>query len=227
MVSRPDQQSSHYAQETLALSVRHAANTDRAPGGIGGMKTMIRTLLLLVALTVSTWAQPALTDQQIADATVLGRRCQAPMVHFAEREYDLYVESPLGHAALIVAAALMNHQPLDAPSVRNAMVPGYRIWAVRRFGVEPMPTITRITVKPRSGTELQATGERRDRLSMGTMPSHGIVDSLRTRLPQYEFSSLPPEDFDVLVHTEHGVRRYHVTSAKRTQLLQVCNERRP
>ena len=68
----------------------------------------------------SIGAQTALTEHEIADAIALGRTCRAPIVHFEAREFDLFVESPSGRAALIAAAAVVNHLPLDSAGVRNA-----------------------------------------------------------------------------------------------------------
>src|SRR5437868_4910221 len=56
-----------------------------------------------------------------------------------------------------------------------------------------------------------------------TKPSHGIIEPLRARFPEFTFDSLPDGPFDVVVVTTKGGRRYHVTDAVRHQSLHVCN----
>ena len=55
------------------------------------------------------------------------------------------------------------------------------------------------------------------------MPSHGIVESLRTRFPEFVFAALPPGDFQVLVQSSTGVQRYTVAARDREQIMRVCN----
>ena len=184
-----------------------------------------RPFFLSIALCIAGGViPPQLTDAELADAVALGKRCKAPIVHFETPEYDLYVESPFAHAALITAVAVVNHESVDAPGVRNAMTAPAAIWLTRKFGVAAMPTLDRIAVQPLHAVEIRATAERRERLFAGTLPSHGIVDNLRTRLPQYEFSDLPAGDYDVVVHLENGVRRHRVTASVRASAMDVCNK---
>jgi len=174
-------------------------------------------------LIAGTLHPQQLSDKETADAIALGRSCKAPIIHFDAPEYDLYVETPFGHAALIAAVAVVNRESIDAPGIRRAMMAPAAIWLTRKLGGATMPTVDRIAVQPLRGAEIRASAERRDRLFAGSLPSHGIVDSLRTRLRQYEFPSLPSGDFDVVVHFDHGIRRYRVGHTERETVIAVCN----
>src|SRR5436190_1950634 len=110
-----------------------------------------RPFLCTVICIVGGVLQTRLTDRELADAIALGRTCKAPIIHFDAPEYDLYVESSFAHAALIAAVAVVNHESVDAPGIRRAMTAPAAIWVVRKFGVEPMPTVERVTVQPLRG----------------------------------------------------------------------------
>ena len=119
----------------------------------------------------------------------------------------------------------MNNASLDSPAMRNSSLPGYRVWVSTKPARSTKFVIETITLQAPGGAEIRPSSERRYRLFVGTVPSHGIIEPLRARFPQYEFASVPSGDYDVVVHTNSGVRRYRVTAAERAKVLNVCNKR--
>jgi len=67
---------------------------------------------------------------------------------------------------------------------------------------------------------------RNYRLSLETVPSHGIIEPLRLRSGESSFAGLPDAPFSVVVSTTSGRERYEVTKSATTALLRVCNEPR-
>lgn len=134
----------------------------------------------------------------------------------------MYIESPFARAALVAATALVMHQPLDARGVKRAMQGGYRIWFARNPEA-PLPrTVTRVSVRSGAG-EILPIAERDERLFLGTVPSHGIIEPLRARFPEYLFDRLPSGSFVVVVETSSGADQFRVTRKNRTELIRVCN----
>jgi hypothetical protein len=74
--------------------------------------------------------------------------------------------------------------------------------------------------------EILPIAERDERLSLGTVPSHGIVEALRVRFPEYLFDRLPSDPFVVVVETSSGADQFRVTPRNHTGLIRVCNEPR-
>jgi hypothetical protein len=176
-----------------------------------------------------TWSDAqVLSQEEIARAIELGQRCTAPIVRIAAtrgEDFDVYIESPQARAALVVATAMLMHQPLDAAPVRRAMQePGYRVWGDYVEGSLRTVTVGRIGLRPAAGSEIVAGDQRYERLFVGRAPSHGIIEPLRARFGEAVFDSLPSGDFDVLFHTTAGTERYHVSDKDRATLLHVCND---
>jgi len=116
------------------------------------------------------------------------------------------------------------HQSLEAKGVRTALRGGYRICAFSSAPTLNALTIDRISVRARGGPRIEATEVRRERLFLGTVASHGIIEPLRARFPEFIFATLPPGPFDVVLHMPTGVQRYRVTDEDRSRLIGVCNE---
>jgi hypothetical protein len=154
----------------------------------------------------------------------LGQRCQAPIIRLSgsRADFDVYVESPFARVALVAAAARVMHQPLDAPGVKRAMRPGYRIWFVRKPEALFPAAITHVTVRSTAG-EIMPVAEHDERLFLGTVPSHGIIEALRARFPEFVFDRLPPDSFVVIVGTSRGTQRFAVTRRDRMASIRVCN----
>jgi hypothetical protein len=168
-----------------------------------------RFAVVLIVLIGSRAAGQPLTSQELAQAIVLGQRCQAPIIRLSgsRADLDVYVKSPFAGIALVAAAARVAHQPLDAPGVKRAMRPGYRIWFARKPEALFPAAITHVTVK---------------RLFLGTVPSHGIIEAL-ARFPEFVFDRLPPDTFVVVVGTSRRTRRFAVTRRDRMASIRVCN----
>ncbi len=186
---------------------------------------MVRLVAILVWLTTYGDATQPLTTQELADAVAIGQRCQAPIIREpSDRgDFEMYIESPFARVALVAATALVMHQPLDAPGVKQAMQGGYRIWFARTPGAPFPATVTRVSVPSPAG-EIVPIAERDERLFLGTVPSHGIIEPLRARFPEYVFDRLPSGPFVVVVATSGGgAQRFRVTQKNRTALIRVCN----
>ena len=103
-------------------------------------------------------------------------------------------------------------------------LPGYRIWVATTIeGVGSHQSVDRIAVQPATGAEEAAIDVRRRRLTLGIAGSHGIIEPLRVRFPEWIFSDLPAENFQVVLYTNTGVERYPVAHRDPTMLLRVCN----
>jgi hypothetical protein len=171
-------------------------------------------------------AQQALSVEETATWMAVGQRCQAPVIRIPGRDgtFDIYIESPAARAAVVAATARMMHQSLEAMGVKSALKDGYRIWASSTARTLSILTIDRISVRSRGGARIEATDVRRERLFLGTVASHGIIEPLRARFPEYVFSALPPGPLEVVLHMPAGVQRYRVTDEDRSRLITVCNE---
>ena len=179
--------------------------------------------IVLVASAANAEISPAREAALIA----LGRGCEAPIIRIPGRhgDFDVYVESPEARVALAAANATVMHQPMDALRVKTAMhLPGVRIWiAYTVEGVGSATSVDRITVRPANGAEIEPTDVRWRRLSLGIAPSHGIIEPLRARFPEFVFSALPTGPIQLVLHTNHGIQRYGVAEAARSTLIRVCN----
>jgi hypothetical protein len=179
---------------------------------------------LLALMLAAVAGQPPLTPAQMEQATVLGRQCQAPIIRLPGRQLDVYVETPFGRAALVMATAIINHRPLDERAVRTALTSDYRIWAVYTDLADRSVSLRKIGVRRPGGPEMRPTREREwERLFLGIGGSHGIIEPLRLRPGEAIFDDLPLGNFEVVLHTSTGVQRRAVTDADRTRLLRVCN----
>jgi hypothetical protein len=178
---------------------------------------------LVIGCVLSAQPSPEVEAKWIA----VGQRCEAPIIRIPGRhgDFEVYVESPAARIALVAATATMMHQPMDAARVRTAMhLPGFRVWvAPTTEGVASTLTIDRITVQPPTGAELAAAEVRWRRLALGIAPSHGIIEPLRARFPEFVFPDLPAGNLQIVLHTTAGVQRYTVTEPARSALIRVCN----
>lgn len=183
-------------------------------------------LLLFVIGWDSSSAQKALDEKEVRQAVGVGRSCHAPIIRVAASlgDFDVYVESPFARVALVAATALMMHEPLDAPGVRRAMQPGYRIWLWRARDSRQRISVSRLSVRSHDG-EIRPVAERRATLFLGAVPSHGIIPPLRQRYPEFLFDSLPKGEFEVVLHTNDGLQHYRISEKDRATLIPVCNER--
>lgn len=181
------------------------------------------TMAALTAL-VTIGGQP-LPAGEMAAAIAMGQRCEAPMLRLVDRRnsFDGYVEKPFARVALVAATARVMHANLDAAGTRRAMRPGYRIWFERKPNVPANVRIERLAVVDMSGRELRPADETNERLFLGTVPSHGIVETFRRRFPESVFDALPAS-FTVTLGTTHGIERYRVTNLDRAAAIRVCNE---
>jgi hypothetical protein len=192
--------------------------------------TVIHAVCLAPALAVVcvTASADGLSTQQIAEAAALGQTCRAPILLLRKphADVDVYLETPFARAALAAATARMMRVPLDSRAVRNAMnAEGVRVWASRRDDVAARTTISAIQFE--SNGRLIAPVARRDvRLFVGLVASHGIIEPLRARFPEYTFDRMPAGIFDVVLDTNLGVQRYHVRPQVKAALLTVCNQPR-
>jgi hypothetical protein len=184
----------------------------------------IAVLGLLLARNASS-GQTVLTDAEQNRAIALGRSCRAPiiMVPAGQHDFNVYIESPFARIALVTAAAQLMNQPLEAVGVRGAMKPGYRIWLVRKRGARTDYILNTVRIRSRGSDQLPAQ-VRADKFFLGKVPSHGIIDALRDRRPEFTFSDLPVDGFEVLVDTSAGVQRYQVTQRERDTMMSVCTK---
>jgi hypothetical protein len=190
----------------------------------------VALVLLTSGLVRSATQESALSpDERMRWMTAGHQSCQAPLIRIpsSDGQFDFYVESPAARAAVVGAAALMNHQPLDAQRVQTAARGGYRIWASRTDISSGATRVEQITIRSGRQPEIKALSVREERLTLGIAPSHGIVEPVRVRFPEFEFPDLPQQDFWVVVRTNNGIQRYSVTATDRTKLLRVCNQDRP
>ena len=191
---------------------------------------LVRSFLLLATLAAvlgGTGLPETLTDADRVQAIALGRTCQSPIVQVSREggDFDVYIESPYARVALVAAAAQVMQQSIDAPGVRLAMKPGYRIWLHRTPRARIDYTVTQVYV--RSGDhDFSPVSESRDRFFLGTVPSHGMVEAVRSRIPEYSFDALPAGNFDVVVETSAGPQHYPVKQRDRQKLMRVCNDPR-
>jgi len=181
-----------------------------------------------IALTAAVdGAQPpsSLTREETARWLEVGQRCEAPIVRLPGRggDFEIYIESPAGRAAVVAATATMMHQGLDTAAVRTALRDGYRVWVAYSPSSSSYLTIDRITIRGRGSEVLQPADVVREHLAVGKAPSHGIIEPIRWRYQEFVFPSLPPGDFDVILRTSAGVQRYHVNDRDRSRLIRVCN----
>jgi hypothetical protein len=181
-------------------------------------------LILVVSLRAGA---PALSSDEVARAIDLGRRCTAPIVRIQgtrRQDFDVYIETPLGRAALAVATATVMHVSLDSLPVKRAMQESrYRVWGDFVSWSRRSVSVDRIAIHPMTGAEITPVGQQYERFFVGTAPSHGIIEPLRARFGEAVFDALPAGDFDVVFHTTAGRQTYHVTKQDRDTLLHVCN----
>jgi hypothetical protein len=116
----------------------------------------------------------------------------------------------------------MMHQPVDGSIVKGAIRPGYRIWFVPRAMAPVAAAITDVRVRS-SGHDIAPVAESDERFFVGTVPSHGIIEPLRARFPEYVFDRLPPGNFIIVADTSRGRKRFAVTERERASVLRVCN----
>jgi hypothetical protein len=186
------------------------------------------TLLAFVILmrAASGAAQSAsLRQEEVAAWMATGQKCQAPLTRIATRDgnFEIFIEDPGARAAIVAAAATMNHQPLDAVRVRTSLRDGYRIWASYTDSSRRDVSVSDITIQATGTRELRPAASREERLALGIASSHGIIEAVRVRFPEFTFPTLPEHDFYVVLHTTVGIQRYHVTPTDRTRLMGVCN----
>jgi len=170
-------------------------------------------------------AQQSLTAEETAAWMAVGQRCEAPVTRIPSRDgtFDIYIESPAARAAVVAATARMMQKSLEARGVKTALKDGYRIWASSDARGLRIQTIDRISVRTPGGASIEATDVRRERLFLGTVASHGIIEPLRARFPEFVFSTLPPGPLEVVLHMPGGIQRYRVTEQDRSRLIDVCN----
>lgn len=149
----------------------------------------------------------------MAKAIAIGQTCQAPIIHLAadRADFDAYVESPFARVALVAATARLMHQPLDAPGVKQAMRPGHRMWFGRTPDAPLNVAITQVRVRFATG-EIAPVAERNERLFLGTVPSHGIIEALRARFPEFLFDQLPSGKFVVVLGTSRERNNSRLTT---------------
>ena len=69
-----------------------------------------------------------------------------------------------------------------------------------------------ISIRGPGSGEIQPIDERHERFWVGTVPSHGIPEALRSRTPEYVFASWPAGRFEVVLHIGGGIQRLSVPS---------------
>src|SRR5215471_226576 len=90
------------------------------------------TVFAILMMCAASGAQTAsLRTEEVAGWMATGQRCQAPLTRITTRDgnFEIFIESPDARAAIVAAAATMNHQPLDSSRVQTSLRDGYRIWA--------------------------------------------------------------------------------------------------
>ena len=180
-------------------------------------------LLLLVGVGGASRDAETLSAQQMAQAVEMGSNCEAPIIKIAgPGDYDIYVETPLARVALVAATAKMMQQSLDGQNVRTAMRPVYRVWLDRTRDRWQRFSLNTMTIWSR-GVEIHPSAVRNARLFLGTVPSHGIIEPLRTRRPEFLFDSLPAGGFEVVVHGNDGEQRLSVGKLQSARPMRVCN----
>jgi hypothetical protein len=176
---------------------------------------LARTILAAGQLSQSEWRS----------ATELGRKCLAPIVKVTSPggDFDVYVESPVARAALVTAMLTIAGHPVDGmPGLDRSLQPGYRVWFVRKPTARQTASIERVELRKRASI-LRASSIRDERLFVARAPSHGIIEPLRARFPEYVFESAPAAGYDVVARTDAGEQRYHVTEQDREAVMNVCN----
>jgi hypothetical protein len=184
-------------------------------------------ILCALACAQSDAAQTSsLTSEETAAWMAVGQGSQAPVTRIRGRDgtFDVYIESPAARAAVVAATATVMHQSLEARGVKTALKDGYRIWAFANAAALSTWTIDRISVRARGGVNIEALDVRRERLFLGTVASHGIIEPLRARFPEFVFGTLPPGPLEVVLHMPRGIQRYRVSDDDRSRLIGVCNE---
>lgn len=191
------------------------------------MSRRIRLLAFVILMkAICGAAQTAsLRAEEVAAWMATGQTCQAPLTRIATRDgnFEILIESPAARAAIVAAAATMNHQPLDAARVQTSLADGYRIWASYTDRSRRNVSINDITIQRTDKVELRSVGSRDERLALGIASSHGLIEAVRARFPEFIFANLPDRDFHVVLHTSVGVQRYRVTPSDRARLIGVCN----
>jgi hypothetical protein len=184
-------------------------------------------LLVFAMSAAPSHSVAGLSASEMARAIEFGQRCAAPILRIEGKrgqDFDVYVESPVGRAALAVATATMMHVPLDAVVVKRAMQSSdYRIWAAYVIGSSAKVSVRQIVIHETTGTEIAPLGHRYERFFVGLAPSHGIIEPLRDRFDEAIFDRVPDGNFDVVLRTTAGNQIYHVTHQTRGTLLHVCN----
>jgi hypothetical protein len=184
----------------------------------------VATIAAILASTQAASAQASLTPDELKGALALGQQCLAPIARVTNHDgdFEIFIESPQGRAALVTATAIMMQQPLDSAHVRRAMEPGYRVWLQRKRNDWRPLSVTSLSIRSR-GREVKPSSMRSGRFVIGSVPSHGIVPELRTRFPEYVFADLPVTDFEVVVVTPSEKQGYRVTASDRQAVMRVCN----
>jgi hypothetical protein len=169
--------------------------------------------------------EASLNRDEAAKWIAVGQRCEAPLIRIPSRDgsFEIYIESPAARAAVVAAAAMMNHQPIDARRVQTAIRAGYRVWASYTDLSPRTIRIEQMTVRSAQRPEIKPASIRDERLSLGIAPSHGIVEAVRVRFPEFEFLDLPHQDFWLVLRTNRGLQRYLVPQNRRLKLVRVCN----
>lgn len=190
--------------------------------------TCIAGILWISSSVISGFAQASLNRDEVLRWMSVGEKCEAPLIRIVTRDgnFEVYIESPEARAAIVSAAATMNHQPLDASRVMTALRDGYRIWVTYTDGSSRRVSVSRISLRTSRQPELQPIAVHDERLFVGIAPSHGLVEAVRARFPEFEFPDLPSRNFTVVLHTSAGLQQYAVTDNDGKRMMRVCNDPR-
>jgi hypothetical protein len=186
--------------------------------------------VLIAATAVATTArgQEALSRDETARWMAVGQKCEAPLIRIPSLDggFEIYIESPAARVAVVAAAAAMNHLSFDTERVRTALKDGYRVWISRQDSATSSIAVDDVGIRAEHQPELKPVGMRDERLTLGIAPSHGIIEAVRVRFPEFEFSAMPDHDFTIVLYTNRGIQRYRVTAHNRSGLIPICNPTR-
>jgi hypothetical protein len=170
----------------------------------------VRLAFLVLTLSVTSFAQQPLTDEQVAAAIALGKSGTAPVVRVGgSRDFDVSIKGPIGRIAAAAAEAVKQFRPFEPADVTPEMrAPNFVVTVLATYNSRYLIP-TRIVLQRKDAKGLEGVIPP---VSQGQTVDHTALGRDAT------FDRLPEGDFDVVVVTTDTPQRFAVSAQMRAQI---------